>query len=230
MEENKESIDKIILEYENALQKSNNNVQNLKNKINELINENKILKLKNNLINNNNKYDEIIQENIYLKQEIEKLKNDQNIFEHKEKILINDKEELKKRLKKTKEDLKFELSEKIKLLRQLSELTHMNIIKKNNLNDENNNKNIDNLEDIDKNNYQDLINKYNNLLNELYEWKKIVNIISKHKLKENNYNLIDSLTIYIDENKEINEKSNEEKYNYIIETLINILIAEIIYK
>ena len=74
-EENYEKIKTIINEYESALRKSNENIQNLKNRICELIEENKQLK--------------------------------------------SDKEKLTEKLRKAKEDIKCELSEKIELLREI---------------------------------------------------------------------------------------------------------------
>ena len=74
-EDNYEKIKTIINEYESALRKSNENIQNLKNRICELIEENKQLK--------------------------------------------SDKEKLTEKLRKAKEDIKCELSEKIELLREI---------------------------------------------------------------------------------------------------------------
>ena len=147
-------------------------------------------------------------------------------YKKNEKKLIYENEELKRKLKKVKEDLKLELSEKINLLRELTKInTKNNIEKKKEKEKENKiNKKL-NFDSIDKslNNtsenifqikdaYSILQNKYNISLFKINQWKNTIIKLFKHILNEKYHSSIEDIIKKEEEDKE----KNEDKYNNII--------------
>ena len=147
-------------------------------------------------------------------------------YKKNEKKLIYENEELKKKLKKVKEDLKLELSEKINLLRELTKINTKNNLEKKKEKENKINKKInfdstninlnytnDNIFQI-KDAYSILQNKYNISLFIINQWKNIIIKLSKHILKEKYHSLIDDIIKKEEEEKE--KEKNEDKFNNIL--------------
>lgn len=233
----------ILQEYEAALKKSNTNVECLKERICELLEEKKELKSKLSQYTQENKEnfnldlsrkvysltqeltekDKLIEEKNIIISSLNKAlsvtnynknplitQNDNLILKEKnfefekmkknEKTYIDTIEQLKQKLKKAKEELKTELSEKIELLRKLEKAENRDLfitqkepsktVEYKYIEDDEMKKKIEELEKE----LQSTKTSLSDTLIEMNCWKYVISEISKYRIKECEHYIIDNIT------------------------------------